>query len=314
MPTEVPPAPTATPPVSSDPNVPNPTGSSANAEPSWARSWVKDDGTLDHKAFEKAPDELRPLAKDVERYKTWDDFIKGHRELTSLAGKKGIVDPLPDNATQQQKDERAALLRKVNGVPEKPEGYQLQRPPEVPEGQWDQKYADTIASLAHKHGVSPAALKELAAAELNYTKAQIEANKVAETQWFESQDKLIRDTLAKEGLDFAKGKDLAERAGRKFGVDPANPLMKNASVFTLLTRIGRMMGEDQLVTGDQGGGLNLNINPERAAASAKDIQQNKSNPDYDAYWQPNHARHADVVEKVNSMLLVATKDKPRRTR
>lgn len=319
---------TEAPPVSSDPNAvssappssdPNVSGNtfanSAPAAESWAREWLKPDGSLDHKAFEKAPEALRPMAQDLSRYKTWDEFLSGHRELASMAGKKGLVEPLSPTATQAQKDERSALLRKVNGAPEKAEGYGLARPPEVPEDMWDQAYADTIAKIAHTHGLPPAALKDLAAAELKYAQTQVEENKRQQVEWFNGQDKLIRDSLGKEGLDFVKGKDLAERAGRKFGVDPANPLMKNASVFMLLSRIGRMMSEDTLVQGDTGGlGPQLRLTEEQAMATAQDIMTNKANPDYAAYRNREDPRHASVYERVNSMLIQATKNKPRRAR
>jgi len=276
---------------------------------SWARAWLKEDGSLDHSAFDKAPDEYRPLKKDFERYKNADEFFKGIREERSLLGKKGIVDPLPANATPKEIEERMGLLRKVNGVPEKPDGYGIKRPDDVPEGAWDQKYADTIAALAHKHAVPPAALKELAQAEIEYTKAAMAQNKQAEADFLNAQDKLIRETLVKEGLDFTKGKDLAERAGRRFGVDPANPLMKNASVFMLLSRIGRMMGEDSLVKGDTSDLGIANMSAEQAEKTANDIVKNREHPDYKAYWNGNDPRHAAVVDKVNSLYFTATNKK-----
>lgn len=297
-----------------DPNAIATTTTTTAAQPAWSRDWLKEDGSLDHKAFEKAPDDFKPLAKDVERYKTFDEFLKGHRELTALAGKKGLVDPLPANASPKEIAERSALLRKVNGAPEDAKGYGLVRPEGVHETMWDQAYADSIAGIAHKYGISPVALRELAAAEVKYSQEAVESNKKQEAAWFESQDKLIRESAQKEGLDYAKAKDFADRAGRKFGVAADNPLMKNATVFMLLTRIGRLSSEDSLVVGDSGGiGDALRMNADQAGATAKDIQQNKENPDYKAYWNANDARHSVVVERVNAMLQLATKDKPRRT-
>lgn len=289
-----------------DPNAPPAAAGAANANGNpptdgWVNKWVKEDGSFDHSVFDKAPDDFKGMKKEVERYKTVPEYLKAQREREALLGKKGIVDPLPENATQAQKDERSALLRRANGVPDKPEGYALAKPEGVADNMWDQKYADSIAAVAHKHGVSPAALKELAAAELGYAKGQMEANQKAETVWFEGQDKLIRETLIKEGMDFPKGKDLAERAGRKLGVDPANPLMKNATVFMLLARIGNTMKEDTLVTGDTSESGLSNMSAEQATAAANAIQTDKTNPDYKAFY----ARDADKVSEKDHQAAVA---------
>ncbi len=314
---------TEAPPPSLDPNAPPPGAPPSidpNAPPaapaeSWTKEWLKPDGSFDHKALEKAPDELKKSAKSFERYKTVEEWAKGHVNLESSLGKKGIVDPLPDNATQAQKDERTAMLRKVNGAPDKPEGYGLAKPEGVPDQLWDAAFAGEVAAIAHKHALSPAAVKELSAAELKYTQAAVEANKQAEVQWFAGQDKLIREALGKEGVDFAKGSDLAQRAGRKFGIDPTNPLMKNASVFMLLTRIGRAMGEDNLKTGSTDGlGPDIRMTAEQAEAAASDIIHNKKNPDNAAYWTPGDPRNASVKERVTSLMAIATRDRPRRTR
>ena len=283
----------------------------------WFQSWIKPDGTLDHTAFDKAPDDLKPLRKDVEKYKTFEEYAKGQRELHSMASRKGIQDPLPANATSQQIEERAAILRKINGSPEKPEGYALARPSEVPENLWNQKAAEEAQQLAFKYGLPPAALKDFVALQARLGLQGVEAQKAADAEWFSGQDKLIRETAQKEGMDFAKANDLAQRAGRRFGVDPTNPVIKNATVFMLLARLGRMMSEDSLVTGDNTGlGLAVKMTDEQADAAARDIMTNKANPDHAAYrnddGKQNPSRVKEVRDRVNALLLQANRNRPRR--
>lgn len=285
-----------------DPNAPvtttnpNPTPS----QESWANGWVKPDGSLDHSRFDKAPDDFKGLRKDVERYKTFDEYLKGQKERESLLGKKGLVEPLPADATKEQVAERSALLRKINQAPEDAKGYGLAKPEGVDDKLWDQAYADQIAAVAHKHGLPPAALKELAQVELTYVQQQQKAQADADKAFYDGQDKLIRDGLTKDGLDFGKGKELAERAGRKWGVDPASPLMKNATVFMLLTRLAKAQSEDELIKGElETMGINGAMTAEQADKAANDIMRNKENPLYDAFKNRDHVDHDAAVKKWN---------------
>lgn len=281
-----------------DPNTPNP--NPTPSPESWSKGWVKDDGTLDHSRFDKAPDDFKGLKKDVERYKTFDEYLKGQKERESLLGKKGLVEPLAADATKEQIAERSALLRKINQAPEDAKGYGLTRPEGLTDAQWDQKYADTIAGIAHKHGLPPSALKELAAAEVAYGLEQQNAAKTQETAFYEAQDKLIRDGLTKDGLDFGKGKELAEKAGRRWGVDPASPLMKNATVFMLLTRLAKATSEDELIKGELDSlGIRGGMTAEEADKAANDIMRNKENPLYEAFKSRDHVDHDAAVKKWN---------------
>lgn len=303
-----------TPATSTPPSGQNPaTGSNTPATSDWVKGWVKEDGSLDHSVWDKAPDEFKGIKKDVERYKTLPDYIKGQRAHAELLGKRGLVDPLPADATPEQVAERATLLRKVNGAPEKPEGYALARPEGVPEEMWNEKLAGEVAALAHKHALPPAAVKELADLQLKATQEQATAMRQAETDWFEGQDRLIRENLTKEGLDYAKGLEAAQRAGRRWGVAPDSPLLKNATVFLLLNRLAKAQGEAGLVTGEQDHfGVNPTMTNEQADAAADDIMKNKANPLHKAYWDGNHPDNAKAKEKWRSLRELAKRGKPDR--
>lgn len=290
------------------------TAATTTTNDSWAKGWLKEDGTLDHSVFDKAPDDYKGIKKEVERYKTFGDYLKGQKEREAMLGRKGLVEPLPANATAEQVAERSALLRKVNGAPEDAKGYGLTRPEGVPETAWDQKYADSIAAIAHKHGLPPAALKELAATELAYSQAQQKASNDQAQAWYDSQDKLIREALTKEGSDYAKGLELAQRAGRKWGVAPDSPLLKNATVFMLLNRLAKADSEDVIIKGElEGLGLKADLSPAEAEKQADDIQNNKENPLNKAFKDRNDPDHAKARAKWEALLKVAVRDKPQRT-
>lgn len=307
-------APAAPPANNAPPAANTPPANTPPATTDWAKGWVKEDGSLDHSVFDKAPDEFKAHKKDIERYKTLPDYLKGQRAHMEMLGKKGLVDPLPADATPAQVAERSTLLRKVNGAPEKPEGYALARPEAVPEEMWNQKLADEVSALAYKHALPPAAVKELADLQLRSTQESIAAQKQAETAWFDGQDQLIRANLTKEGLDYAKGLDAAQRAGRRWGVAPDSPLLKNATVFLLLNRLAKAGEEAGLVKGEQDHfGVNPAMTNEQAEAAADDIMKNKANPLHKAYWDGNHPDNAKAKEKWRSLREMAKKGKPDRS-
>lgn len=279
-----------------DPNV-NPGGGGAPAPDHWAKEFAGADGKLNHAVFDKAPDELKSLKDRLGRYQTVDDMLKGFRELESLAGKKGLMEPLPANATDAQKTERASLLRKVNGTPEKPDGYGFQRPQDLPEQYWNQEFATEAQKAMFEEGASPALAKRLFDVNLKQTQAAIKAQQEGEKAWYEGQDKLARSVAEREGMPFDKVMTWAQSAGRRFGVSPDNPIMKNASALLAMARVGQLLTENDLVQGDANEfQVSANVTPDAAAKRATAIQTDKNDPLYAAYWNRD-GKHSDEEVK-----------------
>lgn len=290
-------------------------GKQAASSAYWGKSWAKDDGTLDHAALEKAPDEFKGLAKDLGRYKSLDDVLRAFKERGDLAGKKGLLEPLDPKAGDKEKTERMAQIRKINGTPEKVEDFGLKRPENVPEQYWDQAHADGIAKIMYEEGASPALAKRLLDAASGQQAARLEAQKKETEAIFQEQDRLIRETLIKEGFDFPKGLEDAQRACRKFGFDPNSPFLKNASIFMALSRVGRIVKEDTLITGSTTSLKDAeSMAPEEAGKRAESIARNPKDPLYNAYWNkgedgkplgqdhPKHAETVALVRRLNARL------------
>ncbi len=294
----------------------------SSASESWAKGWIKPDGTFDHSAFDKAPDDLKGVRKELERYKTPDEMAKGWRERESFLAKKGahLLDPLPKDATPEAKAERASMLRKATGAPDKPEGYVLAKPEGIPDNMWNTAAVKQAADIAFKNGVSNEALKEFADLQLNLGKQAMESQKMAEKEWFDGQDKLIRDAAGKEGLDYAKARDYADRAAQRWGVAKDSPLLKNATVFMLLSRLGKAQAEGQFVQGDTSDAGLMNLTPDTALKAAEAIRDNRENAEWSAYWnrdpktnkEINHPDHDKIVAKVKKLTSIAYKDRPQR--
>lgn len=252
------------------------------------------------------------MRKDAERYKTFDDWAKGVKEKDGLLGKKGIAEPLGKDATPEQRAERAALVRRANAAPESPEGYQLARPEGIPEQLWDTNAVADAAKIAHKYGLPQDALKEFADFQVQMGKKAIEADNALRTEWLDGQDKLIRAQSQKEGMNYAEAKENAERAGRKFGIDPNNPGMKNASLFLAMARVGKAMQEGTMVKGEPE--KLENMSSASALARMNDIKDNPANPKNEAYWQRKgpHPDHDAVVAEARALSAIAYRDRPQR--
>jgi hypothetical protein len=248
-------------------------------------------------------------------YKSLDDFLKSHKGLRELASKKGIAEPLDPKASPEQRAEHMALVRRAVGAPDKPEGYVIEKPKDLPDTHWDPKAVSDAAKIAFDEGVSPAALQKLVAYETQRGIAAAKAQEEAVKTMWADQDKLAREVIAKEGLDYGKARDLAERAGKRFfGVDKDNPLFQNATVLAGLARIGKAMGESNLVQGDTSDDALRNLTPQTALAAAKDITDNRNNPKWFAYWNRNpdhpnlekvHPDHDKVVAEHHRLSAIA---------
>lgn len=302
--------PNAAPPAS--PGSAPPTGSQPTEY--WAKGWAKDDGSFDHTRFANAPEELKPLAKEMALYPSLDDLLKSHKGLRELASKKGIAEPLPKDATPEARAEHMALVRRALGAPDKPEGYVIEKPKDLPDTHWDAKAVSEAARIAFDEGVSPAALQKLVAYETERGIASSKAQEAAVKAMWDGQDALIRTAVAKEGMDYAAAKGLAEKAGLRWGVEKDSPLMQNATVFMLLTRLGKAGGESALVQGDTGDEALRAHTPESAQKALDAIRDDNKNPKWFAYWNKDpenskkdkpHPDHDKVVSECKRLSALA---------
>jgi hypothetical protein len=266
---------------------------SAVAEP-WFKSWIKDDGSVDAKAYERLPDDLKHLAPSLANAKNVDEIMRKMANLNTLAGKKGLA-ALPADAPPDAVKARNELMRQINGVPEKAADYGIVRPENVPAEQWNQSYLDTALGIMHKFNTPPAMVKELVALNMQTSQVQQQQEAEYEKNFYATQQKEIQSQLSKDGVQYDKALDLAERTARTFGIDPQNDaIFKNAKVFLALSKVGVALGEPRLVTGETSG----NGGGPDDGARAQDIIHNKANPENAAYWNAEHPNNKAVKAKV----------------
>ena len=111
------------------------------------------------------PEHMKPFDGTLGKYPNPMEALNALGHATKKLSQKDITGPPPADAPPEVVSAHQAKVRAMTGAPDKPEGYGLKAPENMPEGmQWNQGFADTVTAIAHKHAASPALLQELAAA------------------------------------------------------------------------------------------------------------------------------------------------------
>jgi len=263
----------------------------------WYSDWMKTDGSLNPDSYQRLPEHLKHLEPTLKNAKNVEDVLTKFSNLNTLAGKKGLA-PLPADAPANVVKERNELLRSINGVPEKPEGYNIKKPDDLPQELWNDGLFNNALKIMHDGNVPPSVAQKLFEAQLQDAKSQRDASVNYEKQFYATQDKTIRDTIAKQGVAYDKTAEMASRAARTLGIDPdKDPVFKNAKVFLALSKVGQYIGEDKLVSAESVGS-NMG---ESDLSKAKDIVSNKANQYNSMYWDSNHPRNREVKQMVETL-------------
>lgn len=252
----------------------------------WFVGLYDSSGKLDSTKFDGLPSHLKQHKETFSKYQTVEALLGGMGNLAHLAGRKALA-PLPADATDEAKAERAKLMAGLNNTPEKPEGYGFNKPDAVPDSAWDQEYVNGVAGILHKFQASPELAKALMdhdLAHLSKVSASTEANMQAAAA---AEMKTLKDTW---GNDYSKNLELAVRGAKTAGIDPNDPLFASAKVVMMAAKFAGMVSEDRLVSGQSDG-----MGGQDDRAKALDIVNNPSNPMYKAYHDVNDPRHSEAV-------------------
>jgi hypothetical protein len=257
------------------------------------KDWIAPDGKINRGAYDRLPESLRPYKDTFAKYETVDQLLAGFGHTTSLNGKKGLV-PLPKDAPPEVKAEWHARQKEINGVPDKPEGYGIKKPGDLPDELWDGKYVEGVQSIFHKHNIPPEAAAELVAFGANYGKTTYAQSMLQQEQAL-AQGR--RELEATWGAETPKKLALAERGAMTLGLDPKDPIFRNPNVVRAMVKAAEMVSEDKLVAAGAGGGSSsMGFRQE-----ALDISSNPANPLHKAYRDSAHPQHEAVVAKVTEL-------------
>jgi hypothetical protein len=274
------------------------------------------DGGLNHKALDRLPDHIKGIRPLLERQKNIDGIFQSWEQANTLASKKALA-PIPPDAPQTVRDERKALLDSISGVPKDVKDYGIARPADIPEAQWNQPLAENFGNWAHKHSVSPSAVKELLGVQIEAMKAQLGEQEKWTTQFYANEDKTFQATLQRENIPSDRAQALIEKGAMAFGLNLEDPqtaqFMKGALARQIVMRHALTTGEDKVITG--GGTASEGRD---YTAQALDIQRNPANPEYAIYrnvdGKYSRTQQQAVVERVNELHRLAAAKNGAKTR
>ena len=226
--------------------------------------------------YEGLPDDFKNNPS-VQKFKEPQDMVKSYLELQSLLGHDKV--PLP----KDENDKVAiAHLNKALGVPEAPEGYELQAPAPMKGFEQVQFGMDEFKAMAHKRNLTPqqaAGVLEDYTSILASIKAKSEADFVKAVQ--ETKGELVKEW----GLTYDQKVGVAQSLMNKFAKDKETFDYINAMVgedpvmLKFFADVGDSFSEGSLGTTGQPGSR-FTKTPAEAKAEYDKIM---SDPE-DIYW------------------------------
>lgn len=188
-----------------------------------------------------------------------------------LGQKQTLTAPLPGDP-QEKVDAYYAEVRKLLGSPDKPEGYELKKPDNMPEGiEWDEAEAGKLAAIAHKHGLTKGAVQDILNMSLEREQGRLTKAKEGLDGYVKGQEKALRD---KWGDKYDANIQSAVKAANALQVDITDPdIGSNAKILELLSKASLLMQQDKMLGGGDG---SMKTNDEKIAEIRKgDAYQGK---------------------------------------
>ena len=248
-------------------------------------SFFSDDG-LRPEIANLITDDNKAAKSFFEKYKGAEDankaIIDGIANMQYMMGQKAMTRP-DENAPEHVKEAFLNHLRNINNVPEKPDGYGIERPEDIPEEMWNAEEISQYADIFHKHNISPDAVKDLME---RYTEGLRSVPEQLEAQQAQSL-KVERDKLNSEfGMEAEKMIKRASEAANLWGLsqEEAARIGQTAEGIKLLARLKNSVSSD-VTSNTQSSGMNQNRSSyeEQAIEAAKAASEAYAKGDMASY-------------------------------
>lgn len=277
-------------------DTPTQTPPTTPAEPPPPQPWhsglfADDSGKFASDWTTKLPDTLGEYRAMAAQYPDLGTLLKSHRDNMAAARSKGLKLP-GEHATDDERQQFAAELRKVRGVPEAPDAYDIPAPEGLPEGlDWKAATAE-FRAVAHELGLTPQEAQRLAQFDQQRTAAAQAQQKAMRDQIIAADQAEIRNRWGEQAnAVLAEARQAAAEYLPAEAFDPTNDQfvgIQAAEAFYQLAQKLRPAGHIPAPA-------LANLSP---ADLAKDIITNPNNPDHAAYMDQAHPQSARVRAKV----------------
>lgn len=216
------------------------------------RDYLTEDGTRFAENWtQRLPEPYRQHEKTLAKFTGPLELAAGYANLQKHLGEKREIRPPGADA----KPEEIEAWRALNGVPKTPEEYGLKAPEDLPDGlTWNDGLAKDFASLAHKHHLPPAAVREI----IGFHNANLARMQETALQQQHTEVARVKDELQREwGADAVRNGAQAVTFARTLGLDPNEEAFGNnpkfiAALYRASEMLTSLTREDQrLVDGGQ---------------------------------------------------------------
>lgn len=220
-----------------------PAGAGSGGE---AWTWAAEDGTFSQGWQDRLSEDLKGNAS-LATIGSVGDLAKAYVATKGMVGKR-LEMPGAD-----AKPEDIANWRKTVGAPEKPEGYRGDakhlKPEALPDELWNADAEGKFLEIAHKHHLTPAAVKEI----LNFYGGSLmdtmKAGQADEAALLTAETDKLRTAW---GKDFDANLNTAAHMAKMVGLNPADdPIFTNSRVVEAFAKMAKFISGDKLITGEQ---------------------------------------------------------------
>jgi len=204
-------------------------------------TWADESGKFSPGWLEK----LGPDFKDNPTLSTLpsiDKLAKAYLDTKTLVGKK------PAPPTETSTPEQIAEWRKLVGAPETPDAYGQLMPEGFQKELWNGDIEKAFTAVAHKHHLSPAAVREIAALQAQGTLATYE-REVARAK--EALDAGRADLKKEWGQDFDRRAAEAKMLATALGITEDDDIFTSRPdiLKKLAAAAPTLLGQDRMITG-----------------------------------------------------------------
>lgn len=204
-------------------------------------------------------------------------LVKGHRAAEQRLG-KGLDTIMDRPARDQSLTDWMRAQKDVFGLPDKAEDYPIERPKDLPDTiAWDGEFEGKARAKAFELGLTPGQMNGLVGL---YAEQVMGLNQRIAAEEQAANDKMMADLTTEFGAQLQPRMALARQAaqvlGEQAGLDKAaiaavssvlsEKAGGSAATIKLFAKIGEMMADDKLITGNGTGELSAAEARAKAAA------------------------------------------------